>query len=487
MTSSNKIKLGVDGFLEHPWPSVERTRRFYERALISEFDVEVLDAREGQDFYTGCDAILSFYSQRCWELQQHPPVPLLFALHGGAVLHQDFMRPHLGRLETSDVLIVNCTSDITVMSKLFNADKPAFCHLPLPVDMNTFHPRSREDCRATVSAEDFDYVIGFVGRLLPQRNLHRFLYLLAELKKQLAPRTIAGVVVGNYWIDYPVLPYVTEAYPAIIRALIDNLELNNEVIYFPANVSDEELALCYGAMDILVHPTNALDENFGYVPLEAMACGTPVIAAAYGGVKDSVVSGETGFLLPTWITRTGIRFDFIQAVNRAMQLLEDRQLHERMSDSGVRRVREAYSDEACGRRLQVAVKSAVDARRTGNQRAVSVAPEPVRAQPSGMLPALENPWESYQHAVADYVSTKCPTVGPQSKLMLSAPLENDGRGGFRLMDPAWPATFRLDDRELALVQRCQTPVRWSDITTGDPNEDELVNQLIADGLLLCSA
>jgi glycosyltransferase involved in cell wall biosynthesis len=481
------ISVGVDGFTTHPWPSVERTRKFYERALSSEFDLRQLDHLGDEDFASHTDAVLSFHSLRCWQLPKHPEAPLIFALHGGAILHQEFLRAHLGRLETSDVLVVNCTSDVTIMRKFFADDAPAFCHLPLPVDSSLFHPRDRVECREALDIAEFDYVVGFVGRLLPQRNLHRFLYMLAELKRRLAPRTIAALVVGNYWVDYPVLPYRTGLYPEHIRELIPRLGLKENVIYFPAGLSDEDLALCYAAMDILVHPTNALDENFGYVPVEAMACGTPVVGAAYGGVKDTVVSGETGFLMPTWVTRGGIRMDIIGGLEEATRLLVDGEARERMSKGAALRAREVYTEEACGARLREAVASAVARRRAGDSRRVSLAPPAAVPEPAGLLPTVEPSWEFYQGAVADYVSAERPSPGARSKLRLAAPLEDEGCGRYRLADPAWPAEFQLDASELAVAERCGSVVTLEELEEGGAHVRETVERFIRDGLLICSA
>lgn len=65
-------------------------------------------------------------------------------------------------------------------------------------------------------------------------------------------------------------------------------------IEFVGGVSDRELAELYAGAKALIFC--ALDEDFGMVPVEAMAHGTPVIGLAQGGVKETVVSGKTGVL-----------------------------------------------------------------------------------------------------------------------------------------------------------------------------------------------
>ncbi|MCA1576690.1 MAG: glycosyltransferase family 4 protein [Acidobacteria bacterium] len=347
-----------------------------------------------------------------------------------------------------------------------------------------FRPRDTRECRAALSIEEADYVVGFVGRLLPQRNLHQFLRLLAGLKQRLSPRRVKALVIGSYWVDYPVLNYATETYQAYIGNLLRELNLTEDITYFRGDLCDEELELCYGAMDVLVHPTNSIDENFGFVAVEGMACARPVVAAAYGGLKDTVVHGENGCLMKTWTTRSGIRMDLVRGIDDVARLLREPSLRAEMGEAGVKRVRENYVHEVSAAKLIRAVKQAIEQHAAGDSRPVSTVKVDSEIRSYGLLPAIDQSWEYYETGVADYVSDPVPTISPDSKLRIAAPLVATGSGAYVLDDPAWPATFHLTPRELALAHTCKDVVSVSEL---DPElrDREMIERLIEDGLLLC--
>lgn len=480
------MRLGLSGFEPHPWQSVDRTRQFYLRALSTTFDLDQFHGFGATGSVAEPDAILNFAGGRCWEFDRHPDCPLVFALHGGTILNQDFLYSHLAHLETTDVLIVNCTSDLAILRQLFMSETPQLCLLPLPVDAERFQPIERRLCRAQLPIEQFDYVIGFVARLIPQKNLHQFLYILDELTRRLHPYNVAGIIVGDYWVDYPILNYATGDYHQFIAELIDQLGLAKAIAYFPAQLSDEVLALCYSAMDVLIHPTNAIDENFGYAPIEAMACGTPVIGAAYGGLKDTIVSGETGFLMPTWITTAGIRMDLIQGLDDTAELLTNRPLWRQMSEASVRRAREHYNEQTCANMLCSAVRRAVAERQTGHARPITLAARRPEPRPPGSLPPIKMGWERYQDVVAYYVSGDRPMPSPRSRLRLAAPMVATAAGGYRLVDPAWPAEFRLDQADCAIVERCKEVIAVAELMRQEGVDLARVARLIDNGLLLCT-
>jgi starch synthase len=99
-------------------------------------------------------------------------------------------------------------------------------------------------------------------------------------------------------------------------------------------------------------------EPFGIINLEAMACGTAVVASAVGGIKEVVVDGETGFLVPLEqmkespfepIDPEKFSRDLAEKIN---QLMKDRQLREKFGKTGRKRVEEKFSWSAIAQKTK---------------------------------------------------------------------------------------------------------------------------------------
>ena len=88
----------------------------------------------------------------------------------------------------------------------------------------------------------------------------------------------------------------------------------------------EQLARLYTAADLLVTCTTHHDENFGYAQVEAMACGTPVVGSRWGGLKDTIIDGVTGFGFNALFTANGIRVDWRKGAYLVLELLQDHKL-----------------------------------------------------------------------------------------------------------------------------------------------------------------
>ena len=123
------------------------------------------------------------------------------------------------------------------------------------------------------------------------------------------------------------------------KTIIEQKHLQDRV-HILGYVPDEMLAACYQQAEIFVLPS--IFEPFGMTALEAMACGTPVVASRFGGISEYISSGENGLLVDPC--------DAGEFAGALTMLLQDRGLAESMGKAGRHMVRSQFSWEAIAER-----------------------------------------------------------------------------------------------------------------------------------------
>jgi glycosyltransferase involved in cell wall biosynthesis len=124
---------------------------------------------------------------------------------------------------------------------------------------------------------------------------------------------------------------------AYLQKLAARLDVKLEI---KRAVSDQELVVLYNQATVFVY--GPILEPFGLAPLEAMACGTPVVAVKEGGVRETVVHGETGILTDR------DEQAFAEAV---AEMLRDEILRKRLGDQALESVKSFWTCEQAGERL----------------------------------------------------------------------------------------------------------------------------------------
>ena len=178
--------------------------------------------------------------------------------------------------------------------EMYQADPAQIVVIPCGVDLTHFRPIPQAPARASLGLPQGDRLILFVGRIEPLKGIDTLLRAMPRVVEGLSrdgERAHVVVIGGDVDRD----PSRMTAEMARLHALRDALGLRGLVTFLGAR-SQEVLPLYYSAADVVVVPSHY--ESFGMVALEAMACGTPVIASRVGGLAYTVRHEVTGLHVP---------------------------------------------------------------------------------------------------------------------------------------------------------------------------------------------
>ena len=196
--------------------------------------------------------------------------------------------------QVADRIVAASEIELSDLISLYGADPGRVRVVPLGVDTRLFRPLRQADARAALGRDACEFMILFVGRIEQIKGIDVLLEAVGDLlrgRRDLRRRTCLVVVGGA--ID-PTADDSESGKIAELRAMVDAHGIS-ENVDFVGSLDQQELALYYAAADVCAVPS--LTESFGLVALEAMACGTPVVATRVGGLQ-TVVTSESGVLVP---------------------------------------------------------------------------------------------------------------------------------------------------------------------------------------------
>jgi len=190
----------------------------------------------------------------------------------------------------ADRLVANTVEEARQLVDFYDADPRRTLVIPPGVDLRRFRPGDRQAARRRIGVAPDAVVLLFVGRIQPLKAPDLLLEAAAAmLAADPALRDRLQVLV----VGAPSGSGLTE--PRRLQELAVSLGISDVVRFLPPQ-PPEQLADHYRAADVAVVPSH--NESFGLVALEAQACGTPVVAAAVGGLCTAVDDGVSGLLVP---------------------------------------------------------------------------------------------------------------------------------------------------------------------------------------------
>jgi D-inositol-3-phosphate glycosyltransferase len=223
-------------------------------------------------------------------------------------------------LRRVDRVVVATIAELTQLRFLYKANAKKLVVIPPGVDVSHFYPIPADEARAYIGLKPEDRMILFVGRIEPLKGVDTLLEAMSCLQMK-ESRPVHLAIIGG---DPAASPEDMNAEMARLKNLCEVLGLDQSVVFLGVRDQDK-LSYYYSAAEVVVMPSHY--ESFGMVALEAMACGTPVIASEVGGLGYLVRDGETGFTIPDQEPEA--------LCEKLSWLLNDKELHATMSKRAV--------------------------------------------------------------------------------------------------------------------------------------------------------
>jgi hypothetical protein len=246
-------------------------------------------------------------------------------------------------MQDADRVIAECLQDQHDMEQLYGAPSERIDVVPCGFDPDEFWPVT-VDARQQLGLDRDEFIILQLGRMVPRKGVDNVIRAVALLRHQYQVQARLLVVGGNATEPDP----VTTPELGRLMALAQSLGIEQS-ISFTGQRPRDQLRYYYSAANVFV--TTPWYEPFGITPVEAMACGTPVVGTAVGGIKTTVVDGETGYLVPPK--------DPVVLAERLAWLHQHPQVAQRMGWAGMRRAYQHFTWRHVATQLADVYESAI--------------------------------------------------------------------------------------------------------------------------------
>jgi D-inositol-3-phosphate glycosyltransferase len=203
---------------------------------------------------------------------------------------------------------------------LYKAPSSKISVIPPGVDTRHFYPIPKDEAKEVVGVPEDSHTILFVGRIEPLKGIDKLIQAISIIQNngelRCCPHNL--VIIGG---EPNAKSEEMNAEMARLQDMVEDLGIENFVIFL-GKQDQQLLPYYYSASEIVVMPSHY--ESFGMVALEAMACGTPVVASQVAGLAFLVRDGETGFVVPG--------NDVQMLAKRLVELIKDKDLRNKLGN-----------------------------------------------------------------------------------------------------------------------------------------------------------